>query len=105
MQKTQETWVRFLGQEDLLEERHGNPFQYSWLKNPTEEPRGLQAIGSQRVRHNLVTEQQQQTVDLQCVLVSAIQQNESVTHTSTLFWIFSYIGHYRVLSRGPCAIQ
>ena len=87
MQKTRETWVRSLGQEDLLEERHGNPFQYSWLKNPTEEPSGLQAVGSQRVRHNLVTEQQQQTVDLQCVSVPATQQNESLTHihTSTLF--------------------
>ena len=34
-------------------ERHGNPLQYSCWKVPwTEEPSGLQSIGSQRVRHN-----------------------------------------------------
>ena len=32
---------------------HGNPLQYSCLENPrTEEPGGLQCIGSQRVEHN-----------------------------------------------------
>ena len=35
-------------------EGHGNPLKYSCLKNPpwTEQPGGLQSIGSQRVRHN-----------------------------------------------------
>ena len=37
------------------------PLQYSYLGNPwTEECGGLQSIGWQRVRHNLVTKQQQQ---------------------------------------------
>ena len=32
---------------------HGNPLQYSCLENPmTEEPDGLQSLGSQRVRHH-----------------------------------------------------
>ena len=32
---------------------HGNPRQYSCLENPwTEEPGGLQSMGSQRVRHD-----------------------------------------------------
>ena len=32
---------------------NGNPFQYSCLKNPwTEEPGGLQSMGSQRIRYN-----------------------------------------------------
>ena len=30
----QETWVRFLGQEDPLEKGNGNPLQYSCLENP-----------------------------------------------------------------------
>ena len=30
----QETWVRFLGQEDSPGEGNGNPLQYSYLKNP-----------------------------------------------------------------------
>ena len=33
---------------------HGNPLQYSCLKNPpwTEEPGGLQSMGLQRVKHH-----------------------------------------------------
>ena len=35
------------------ERGHGNPLQYSYLENPwTEEPGGLQPMGSQRVGHN-----------------------------------------------------
>ena len=43
------------------EEGNGNPLQYSCLENPMDkEPAGLQFMESQRVRHNLVTKQQQQ---------------------------------------------
>ena len=40
-------------------------------------------------------------------LVSSVQQSESVIHIhiSLFFRFFSHIGHYRVLSRVPCAIQ
>ena len=45
----QETWVRFLGQEDPLEKENGNPLQYSCLGNPMD--RGawwsIQPMGSQ----------------------------------------------------------
>ena len=34
---------------------NGNPFQYSCLENPTEEPGRLQSMGSQRVEHDQVT--------------------------------------------------
>ena len=35
---------------------HGNPLQYSWLENSMDrEPGGLQSMGSQRVRHDWVT--------------------------------------------------
>ena len=34
IQKTQETWVQSLGQEDPLEKGNGNPLQYSCLQNP-----------------------------------------------------------------------
>ena len=45
----QETQVRFLGQEDPLEkEMAPHPLQYSCLRIPwTEEPDGLQSMGSQ----------------------------------------------------------
>ena len=45
MQKTQEMWVRSLGQEGPLEEKNSNPLQYSCLD-------GLQFKGLQRVRHD-----------------------------------------------------
>ena len=38
------------------------------------------------------------------VLVSVVQKNESVNIHPLLFRLFSYICHYRVLSRLPCAI-
>ena len=49
MQKTQETWVLSLGQE----EGNGNPLQDPGLENPwTEKPSGLQSMGWQRVRQD-----------------------------------------------------
>ena len=48
-----ETWFQSLGQEDLLEEgmaTHSNIL--AWRISWTEEPGGLQPIGSQRVRHD-----------------------------------------------------
>ena len=52
----QETWVRFLGQEDPLEKGmaiHSNIL--SWRIPRTEKPGGLQFVGSQRVGHDWVT--------------------------------------------------
>ena len=47
-----ETWVRFLGQEDTLEK---GMFIYTsilaWRIPWSEEPGGLQSMGSQRVGH------------------------------------------------------
>ena len=48
-----ETWVRSLGREDPLEEgmaTHSSVL--AWRIPWTEEPRGLQSMGSQRVRHD-----------------------------------------------------
>ena len=53
MQGTEETWVRFLDQEESLEE--GVKIHSSILAGKIpwiEEPGGLQSIGSQRVRHD-----------------------------------------------------
>ena len=53
LQESQETWVRFLGQKDPLEEGMATLFSIlAWRIPWTEEPGGLQSIGSQRVRHN-----------------------------------------------------
>ena len=48
-----ETWVQSLGQEDTLKKGkaiHSNIL--AWRIPWTEEPGGLQSIGSQRVRHD-----------------------------------------------------
>ena len=50
---TQETWGQSLGREDPLEEEvtiHSRIL--AWRVPWTEEPGGLQSMGSQRVRHN-----------------------------------------------------
>ena len=50
MQETQEMQFQSLGQEDPLEE--GMATHSSILAWRTEEPGGLQSMGSQRVRHD-----------------------------------------------------
>ena len=49
----QETWVRSLGQEDALKEgMASHSIILAWRIPWTEEPSGLQSMGSQRVRHD-----------------------------------------------------
>ena len=48
----QDTWVRSLGQEDPLEEEMAaHSGILAWRIPWTEEPGGLQSVGSRRVRH------------------------------------------------------
>ena len=52
----QETWVQFLGWEDALEKEMAiHSSILAWKIPWTEEPGGLQSMGSQRVRHDLAT--------------------------------------------------
>ena len=63
----QETQIGSLGQEDTLEKEVATRFSIlAWEILWTEEPGGLQSMGLQRVRHNLVTKLQQYS---QCQLV------------------------------------
>ena len=53
MQEMQETWVQSLGREDPLEEGMAIHFSIlAWRIPQTEEPGGLQSMGSKRVRHD-----------------------------------------------------
>ena len=53
MQETKETWVRSLGQGDLLEEEMVTYSNILAWKIPwTEEPGRVQSMGSHRVKHN-----------------------------------------------------
>ena len=59
----QKTWVQSLGLEDPLEKGMGaHSSILAWIIPWTEEPGRLQSMGSQRVRHDLATKQQQWTV-------------------------------------------
>ena len=52
----QETSVQSLGQEDTLEKGMATLSSIlAWRNSCTKEPSGLQPMGLQRVRHNLVT--------------------------------------------------
>ena len=52
----QETWVRFLGWEDPLEKEMAiHTSILAWRIPWTEEPGGLQSMGSQRVEYHLAT--------------------------------------------------
>ena len=52
-QEPQETWVQSLGGEDPLEEGMATHSSIlAWRSPWTEEPGGLQSMGSQRVRHD-----------------------------------------------------
>ena len=53
MEEMQETWVRPLGQEYTLEESMAtHSSSLAWRIPRTEEPGGLQSIGSQRAGHD-----------------------------------------------------
>ena len=53
----QETWVRSLDREDLLEKEMATHSSIlAWKIVWTEEPGRLQSMGSQRVRHNPATD-------------------------------------------------
>ena len=76
----QETWVQSLGHKDPLEKgmaTHSSilALEISW----TEEPDGLQFMGSQRVRHDLVNN----------------------THTQMYSSFFKFIAHSPLFSTSP----
>ena len=57
MPETQETWFWSLGWKDPLEKEVATQSSiFAWRTPWTEEPGGLQSIGSQKVWHDLATE-------------------------------------------------
>ena len=59
----QEMWVQFLVWEDPLEkEMETHSSILAWQTPRTEEPVGLWSMRSQRVGHDLVTEEQRQQI-------------------------------------------
>ena len=63
IRETRESRVQLLGQEGPLEEEMEVHFSiFAWKIPWTEEPSGLQSMGSQRVGHDLAIEHQQQKI-------------------------------------------
>ena len=86
MQETQEIQVQYLGQKESLEKEMATHSSIlAWKIPGTEEPGGLQSVGSQRVGHDWVTEHTQLLYN--AMLVSAVQQRELTHHL--LLEIFS----------------
>ena len=78
----------------------------AWEIPRTEEPSGLQSMGSQRFRHNLATSPPP-IVALQCCLFLLYSKvNQLYIYTYPLSFGFpSHLGYRRVLSRVLCVIQ
>ena len=91
-----ETWVRSLGREDPLEKGMETLSSVLASKIPwTEEPGGLQSMGSQRVGHNWVTNTHMYIADLQhCVSFWCIAKWASYIciHIYILFHILFHYG-------------
>ena len=81
MQEIQEVWVESLGQEDPLEEEMATHSSIlAWEIPWTEEPGGLQSMGSQRVGHDLAIKQKQWVT--KASLACQIKKNFNVTYQS-----------------------
>ena len=76
----QEIWVLSLGQEDLLKKEMVTPSSIlAWEIPWTEEPGMLQSMGCKRVRHNLVTKQQQNNRTILRKQIASVQGTPGVT--------------------------
>ena len=76
----QETWVRSLGGEDPLEKNMATHSSVvAWRILWTEEPGGLQALGSQRVRHDWSNGARTQA----CMSVTSIKLEKRIKQNST----------------------
>ena len=86
----QETEVRSLGAEDPLEKEMATHFStFAWEIPWTEEPDGLQSMGSQKRGHDLATEPQQHTHVYVCAPVCAQPHTQNATGV-TAFCSFAW---------------
>lgn len=82
---------------------------YTLLNNPS----GLLEVWGEETGYSLpvsevcehVVEGEVGRADLQCVLVSAVNKVDRLDkHICPLLQILFHVGHFRVLSRAPCAV-
>ena len=71
-----EAWVWSLSWEDPLEKEMTTQYSVlAWETSWTQEPGGLQSMGSQRVGHNWASKQQQQSVVSAAVPLDILREN------------------------------
>ena len=102
MQKTQETQIQSLGWEDPLEEEMAIHSSILAWKSPwTEEPGGLQSMGSQRVRCNC---RQAQAVWLMTWMLSSSAKDHR-NHSLLKGWLGHRRGQRILLNRWQMTVQ
>ena len=104
MQDTWETQVQTLSQEDALaKEIETHSSIIAWRIPRTEEPGGLQATGSQsqtRWKWLMCTR-----IVAMLLLVLAVHQRESATHSPSFFGFPPHSGHHRWMRRVGCVYR
>ena len=84
----QETWVQYLGQKDPLEKRMATHSSILALEIPwTEEPGGLQFMGSQRVRYDLVNNTHTQIYSSFVQFIAHSPLFSTLPHPKIIVWI------------------
>ena len=87
-----ETWVWSLGGEDPLEGGHGNLLHYfAWRPPWTEEPSGLQSVGSQTVGHDWINWAHTHTASFLEHTSLAEENHENLLEGGVLFVATIYI--------------
>ena len=98
----QETWVRSLGWEDHLEKGMATKSGIlTWRIPWTEEPGGLQSVGSQRVGHNWVTHTFTFMPEFSSKLYPLYQASYPQTYVSALY----YFKHRHMHFHSWCVIM
>ena len=102
----QETQVQFLSQEDSLEKgmvTHSSILV--WKIRWTEEPGGLQFIGSQRVRHNWATNHAHTHSSFNATIMAELNHCDKSDMNHKVLIFFHYITLYRKKFSNLCSIQ
>ena len=94
-----ETWVRSLGQEDPLAKGMAAHFSVLACRIPwTEEPGGLQSMGSQRVRHDAAAAKSRQSCPTLCDAIDSSPPGSPVLgifQPRVLEWVATvFSGHH-----------
>ena len=91
----QETWIQSLGWEDSLEKGMATHFStLAWRIPWTEEPGGLQSMGSHRVGYDWATD-----IEYTCIKTDISSSLEGNTYISHCWFFFMFFFFFRIYYR------